>query len=55
MVTYHHVREAKKNKYKNLKALEFNEFIKQVKYFKKNISKHLTLPRFDTNQFKTLY
>ena len=38
IVTYHYVREAKKSKYKNLKILEFNEFKKQVKYFKKNFN-----------------
>ena len=35
---YHYVREIKKNKYLNLKGLEFNNFKKQINFFIKNFN-----------------
>ena len=35
---YHYVREIKKSKYPNLNGLEFNEFKKQINFFKKNFN-----------------
>ena len=43
IVTYHYVREVKKSKFPDLKALEFKDFKKQVNFFRKNcniISNH---------------
>lgn len=35
---YHYVRNVKKSRYPNLKALEFKNFKKQIKFFKKNFN-----------------
>ena len=35
---YHYVREIKNSNYPNLKGLEFNQFKKQIDYFKKNFN-----------------
>ena len=37
-IVYHYVRPVKNSKYPNLKALEKNNFIKQLDYLKKNYS-----------------
>ena len=38
IVMYHYVREIKKSKFSNLKGLEFEDFKKQIDYFKKNFN-----------------
>lgn len=38
IVMYHYVREVKHSNYPNLKALELNEFKKQISFFKKNFN-----------------
>ncbi len=38
IVTYHYVRNIKNSNYPNLKGLEFEEFKKQINYFKKNFN-----------------
>ena len=38
IATYHYVRNIKKSKYPNLKGLEFEEFKKQINFFKKNFN-----------------
>ena len=37
-VMYHYVRDLKTSKYKNIKFLEYKNFIKQIKFFKKNFN-----------------
>ena len=38
IIMYHYVREVKKSIYPNLKALELNNFISQINFFKKNLT-----------------
>ena len=38
IIMYHYVREVKHSNYPNLKALELNEFKKQISFFKKNFN-----------------
>ena len=38
IVMYHYVREIKKSKFSTLKGLEFEDFKKQIDYFKKNFN-----------------
>ena len=45
VVMYHYVREKNNNNFPNLNVLEFKEFRRQIKYFKKNFN------ILDNNQF----
>ena len=38
IVTYHYIRNIEFSKYNSINALNINNFDKQIKYFKKNIS-----------------